>query len=95
MNSEPLQNVNEEKDLGIIIDNQLKFHSHVSSISSKARKLLALIRQSFIYSDKETFPYLYKSIIRPTLEYGNLILGPFYLLDQQKFEKVFKERQLS
>ena len=63
MNSEPLQNVNEERDLGIIIDNQLKFHSHVSSISSKARKLLALIRQSFIYFDKETFPHLYKSIV--------------------------------
>ena len=88
MNSEPLQNVNEEKDLGIIIDNQLKFHSYVSSISSKARKLLALIRQSFIYFDKETFPYLYKSIVWPTLEYGNLIWGPFYLLDQQKIENV-------
>ena len=88
MNSEPLQNVNEEIDLGIIIDNQLKFHSHVFSISSKARKLLALIRQSFIYFDKETFPYLYKSIVQPTLEYGNLIWGPFYLLDQQKIESV-------
>ena len=47
-----MHNVNEEKDLGIIVDNQLKFHSHVSSISSKARKLLALIWQSFNYFDK-------------------------------------------
>ena len=77
-----------------VIDNQLTFHSHVSSISSKARKPLALIRQSFIYFDKETFPYLYKSIVQPTLEYGNLIWGPFYLLAQQKM-KVLKERQIS
>ena len=64
INSEPLQNVNEEKDLGVIIDNQLKFHSHVSSVVSKASKLLAVIRQSFSLLDTETFPYLYKSIIR-------------------------------
>ena len=32
----PLQNTKEEKDLGVIIDNQLKFHNHVSSVSSKA-----------------------------------------------------------
>ena len=43
MNSKALQNVNEEKDLGVIIDNQLKFHRHVSLVSSKARQLLALI----------------------------------------------------
>ena len=49
---------------------------------------MALIQQSFIYFDKETFPYLYKSIVWPTLEYGNLIWGPFYLLDQQKIESV-------
>ena len=88
MNSKALQNVNEEKDLGVIIDNQLKFHRHVSSVSSKAHQLLALIRQSFIYLDTETFPHLYKSIVRPTLEYGNLIWGPFYLLDQQQIERV-------
>ena len=88
MNSEALQNVYEEKDLGVIIDNQLKFHSHVSLVSSKAHQQLALIRQSFIYFDAETFPHLYKSIVRPTLEYGNLIWGPFYLPDQQCIERV-------
>ena len=60
----------------------------MSSISSKAHQLLALIRQSFVYLDTETFPHLYKSIMRPTLEYGNLIWGPFYLLDQQQIERV-------
>ena len=48
MNSEALQNVYEEKDLGVI-DNQLKFHSHVSSVSSKAHQLSVLIRQSYLF----------------------------------------------
>ena len=42
----------------------------------------------FINFDAETFPHLYKSIVWPTLEYGNLIWGPFYLLDQQRIERV-------
>ena len=92
INSEPLQNINEEKDLGIIIDNQLKFHRHASSVSNKAHQLLALIWQSFIYFDTETFPHLYKSIVWPILEYGNLIWGPFYLLDQQRIERVQRYR---
>ncbi len=35
-----------------------------------------------------TVPLLYKSIVRPHLEYGNLIWGPHYKLDQQAVERV-------
>ena len=31
---------------------------------------------------------LYKSLVRPTLEYGNPIWGPYYVLDQQAVERV-------
>ena len=37
---------------------------------------------------KETFLCLYKAIIRPQLEYGNVIWGPFSVLDQAKVERV-------
>ena len=64
MNSKALQNVNEEKDLGVIIDNQLKFHRHVSLVSSKVHQLLALIRQSFYlfrYRNFSTFIQIYSA----------------------------------
>ena len=32
----------EERDLGILIDNQLKFHDHVCMVIGKARRLLGL-----------------------------------------------------
>ena len=35
---------------------------------------------------------LYKSLIRPIIEYGNIIWGPHYILDQQSIEK-FREEQ--
>ena len=31
---------------------------------------------------------LYKSMVRPILEYGNVIWGPHYTLDQHKLESV-------
>ena len=62
INSVALQNTKEVKDLGIIVDNQLKFHSYVSTIVSNANQWLALIQKSFIYSNLETFPHLYMQV---------------------------------
>ena len=33
-------------------------------------------------------PILYKSLVRPLLEYGNLIWGPFYIQDQRLIENI-------
>ena len=75
------------RDLGIIVDGQLKFHSHTTHVVSKANRLLGLIKKSFEHITIHTLPLLYKSLVRPTLEYGNSIWGPHYLLDQQAVEK--------
>ena len=37
------------KDLGIFIDNQIKFHEHSSIVAGKANRTLAVIRKSFEY----------------------------------------------
>ena len=36
--------VNEEKDLGVLIDCNLKFHSQCSAVVNKANRLLGLIK---------------------------------------------------
>ena len=37
MNDHILENVNEEKDLGVIIDKRLKFHTHTSAAIKKSK----------------------------------------------------------
>ena len=88
LNGTPLDNVQDMRDLGVIIDSKLNFHSHSTHTVSKANRLLGLIRKSFENISIQTLPMLYKSLVRPTLEYGNPIWGPYYVLDQQAVERV-------
>ena len=56
--------------------------------AGKARKLLKLISKCFINLTPLTFSCLYKTIVRPILEYGNVVWGPNYKLDEDLVEKV-------
>ena len=63
----------EERDLGVLIDNHLKSHGHLSTAIGQVRRLLELISKSFINLSPLTFPCLYKAIVRLCLEYRNII----------------------
>ena len=88
MNSIAIDTVESHKDLGILFDNQLKFHSHTTNISNKANRLLGLIRRSFDNLDSSMLTKLFTSMVRPTLEYCNSIWGPSFILDQRRIERV-------
>ena len=76
------------RDLGVFIDNKLNFHEHVSIVTKKVNRVLAVVYKSFEYMDNTTFVNLYKSLIHPILEYGNTIWWPHYILDQRSVERV-------
>ncbi len=65
-----------EKDLGVIIDSTLSFEQHCDTAITKANRILGIIRRSFKYMDKEVMLTLYKSLVRPHLEYCNTIWNP-------------------
>ena len=73
-------------DLGILMDSKLKFHMHTDSVVNKAYRVLGLINKSFECKDLDIVLKLYKSLVRPIVEYANVIWGPHYILDQQKVE---------
>ena len=49
--NQQLPNVCQEKDLGVLVDNKLRFHQHTAFIVAKANRLLAIIRKTFINLD--------------------------------------------
>ena len=46
---------NQEKDLGILVDNELKFQLHINTQVKKANQIVGLIKRSFSYLDEEMF----------------------------------------
>ncbi len=71
-----LENTTCEKDLGVLIDNELTFDNHISTAVKKANTKLAMIRRTFTFMDKKMLTQLYTSLVRPILEYGNVIWSP-------------------
>ena len=78
----------EEKDLGITIDEKLKFQIHINNQTKKANQRLGMIKRSFTYMDKNMFTTLYKSIVRPHLEYGSNIWSVMYKKEAIQIENV-------
>ena len=65
MNEHMLEEVEVEKDLGVIVDKNLKFHKHASFAVKKANTILGLIKRSFAVFDHKTLPKLFKAMIQP------------------------------
>ena len=65
-----------EKDLGVLIDNSLNFDERITTAIKKANSKLGMIKRAFVYLDKDMLKPLYTALIRPHLEYGNIVWAP-------------------
>ena len=83
-----LEHVFEEKDLGVIIDSELKFDDHISSKVNKANSIIGLIRRSFSFLDPLLFKKLYVTFARPHLEYAQSVWSPHLKKHINKLENV-------
>lgn len=77
-----------EKDLGIIVDNKLKFSEHCDSIVSKANATLGMIKRNIVSRNHKVITKLYKTLVRPKLEYCVQAWRPYFKKDIDKIEKV-------
>ena len=83
-----LEKVKNEKDLGVIIDQNLTFRDHITSKVNKANRNVGIVFRTFTYNDQEMFLNLYKSIIRPHLEYATPVWSPLYKKNKIIIENV-------
>ena len=74
------------RDLGICMDSKLKFHIHTDFTANKANRILDLISKVIECKNSDIMLKLYKSLVRPLLEYNNAIWGPYYIMDKHKTE---------
>ena len=70
MNKHCLEAVRFERDLGVIVDDELKFHRHTTA-TKKANQNLGIIKKSYQTLDAVSISTLYKAMVRLHLEYAN------------------------
>ena len=88
MDGKPLENVDAERDLGVLVDSNLTFRRHISATIQKANQMLGIIRRAFVNINKDVFIPLYKALVRPHLEYCTVSWNPRFLTDDRKLEAV-------
>ena len=86
--TQELEETQVEKDLGVHVDNDLSFRTHITQAASKANRVLGVMRRSFDFLSNDTFLLLYKALVRPLLEYGHSVWNPHYKYLKKTIEDV-------
>ena len=83
-----LSETSEERDLGVVIDSDLKFSKHIKGIVAKANRMIGMIKISFESLDDDMFLNLYNTLVRPLLEYCVHAWSPYLKRDITLLENV-------
>ena len=86
MGDRDLTVTSEEKDLGVIFDENLEFDKHIKTIVNRANRMLGMIKIGFTCMDMEIFMNLYPVLVRPLLEYCVQVWSPH----KQKYIKLIE-----
>ena len=63
-----------------------KFSVHIAYAVKKANQILGLVRRSFTFLDIDLMKQLYTVMVRPHLEYGNVVWHPQFKRDLELLE---------
>lgn len=88
---EPVQEVDQIKDLGVILDRKLTFVPHIDHIVNKASRMLGfIIRNGKVFKKPATKILLYNSLVRSILEYNSVVWRPHFATHNLRIERVQK-----
>ena len=77
-----------QRDLGVLVDDSLKFHEHIASVAHKAGGLCHNFSKSTVCRSSAFMMFLLKTHIRPVLEYASCLWCTGYTDDMRKLERV-------
>jgi len=75
-------------DLGVTIDNKLKFNTHIGEVIFKAKQRIYQLFKSFTSRNVSLFIFAYKTYVLPILDYCLSVWTPDSLLEIDKLEAV-------
>ena len=91
INNDFLKQVLFIKFLGVIIDQNLTWKNHISSVLQSVMKSTGLIAKLRHFTNKNNLKLIYYALAYPYLTYGNLVWGNTYPTRLQKLMNVQKK----
>jgi len=86
MDNQSLESAAQEADLGVIITDNLKGAGNCHAAYSRANRVLGMIRRTISYKTPEILLPMYKSLVRPLVEYCVPAWSPHYNTDKVMLE---------
>ena len=71
-----LSQAQDEKDVGVTFDEDMTFRKDINTRANKSNSIMVIKRRTYTYLDPRSFKLLFKSLVRPYLEYGAPIWNP-------------------
>ena len=88
-NNNPVHETATQKHLGMFLDFKLNFQEHFENMLNKVNKTIGLLRKLQNTLPRPSLLTIYKSFIRPHLDYGDIIYDQAYNASfQQKVESI-------
>ena len=84
-----LQWVNDEKDLGVWISNDLKPSRHCKLVYRKTSRLLGFLCRLFGRFSPATLTMVFNTYLRPTMEYGVQAWSPWLRKDSNLLQRIY------
>jgi len=88
MKGSVLSSVNQERDIGVLVESSLKPSLQCAEASRKASVVLGQITRAFLYRDRFIFLKLYVQFVRCHLEFASPVWSPWHIGDIEILEKV-------
>ena len=88
MDGKKLETTEEERDLGVIMSRKLKPGKQCAKAARTAQMVLGQIARAFHFRDKHVFLKLYKTYVRPHLEFAGQAWAPWTAADKDLLENV-------
>jgi ribonucleases P/MRP protein subunit RPP40 len=82
---------NEEKDLGVYFSSEFKPTLNCNKVSKSANSIMGLIRRNIINKSPDGMIILYKTLVRPKIDYCIQVWRPFLKKDIQILERIQKK----
>ena len=77
-----------EVDLGVLVTSDFKVGEQCVAAERKAQKILGYVKRVFVHRNRETVMALYKTLVRPHLEYAVQFWSPTYRCDVDRLERI-------